>query len=181
MAIEKCKKNKKIYEGRILDLHVDEVELVDGTLAIREVIEHKPAVGVLALTARDTILLVRQFRYAVGKEMLEICAGLVEDGEDLKATAERELQEELGYFPRALREIASFYVTPGYCREKITIFLAMDLVESKLKQDDDENLETVEIEASKISELLASGEIEDGKTWGALVWFLAERAAKNAV
>lgn len=178
--MERCKGAKKIYNGRILNLRVDDVELEDGKLSIREIIEHKPAVAVLALTERDTILLVKQFRYAVGSDMLEICAGIVEDGESVRETAERELQEELGYFPGTLREIASFYVSPGYCGEMIYVFLATDLSASRLKADDDEFIETIEVPVYDIPELLSSGKIKDAKTWAALVWFMAERAA-NAV
>jgi len=177
---EKQLKTKRIYDGRILSLRVDEVEMPSNIKAFREVIEHKPAVGVLAVTENDSILMVRQFRYAVGAEMLEICAGIVEDGESFKETAERELQEELGYYPQDLEEFGRFYVSPGYCEEMIVLFIARNLKPSKLKLDDDEELSAVEIPVAEIPNLLKSGAIKDGKTWAALVWFLANTNGKKA-
>ena len=119
---ERMLSSRRIYEGHILSLRVDEVEVKNGNRARREVVEHHAAVGVLALTGRGSVLLVRQFRYAAGEETLEICAGLVEKGEDLKNAAAREMQEELGYSPGALREIGCFYASPGFCTELLTLF-----------------------------------------------------------
>ena len=175
MAYEKQLKTKRVYDGRILNLRVDEVEMSSNVKAVREVIEHKPAVGVLAITENDSILLVSQFRYAVGEDMLEICAGIVEDGESFRETAVRELQEELGYYPQELEEIARFYVSPGYCEEMIVLFVAKNLKSSKLELDEDEELSTVEIPISKIPDLLKSGTIKDVKTWAALVWFMQSK------
>ncbi|MCL1940740.1 MAG: NUDIX hydrolase [Synergistaceae bacterium] len=163
---------KRIYDGKILNLRVDEVEMSSNARAVREVIEHKPAVGVLAVTENDSVLLVSQFRYAVGEEMLEICAGLVEEGESFRETAVRELQEELGYYPRELEEVARFYVSPGFCEELIVLFIAKNLSPSKLEHDEDEELSAVEVPVLEIPALLKSGAIKDGKTWAALVWFL---------
>jgi len=179
---EKQLKTKRIYDGRILSLRVDEVEMPSGIKAAREVIEHRPAVGVLAVTENNSILMVRQFRYAVGAEMLEICAGIVEEGESFKETAMRELQEELGYYPQELKEFGRFYVSPGYCEEMIVLFVAKNLRPSKLKQDEDEDLSLVEIPVSEIPKLLESGAVKDGKTWAALVWFMAniKHEGKNA-
>ena len=177
MGREKQVTTKRIYDGKILNLRVDEVEMSTNIKAVREVIEHKPAVGVLAVTENDSILLVSQFRYAVGMEMLEICAGIVEEGESFRQTAERELQEEMGYFPEVLEEFGRFYVSPGYCEEMIVLFIARNLIPSKLEQDEDEELSTVEIPVSEIANLLKSGAIKDGKTWAALVWFLGNNAS----
>ena len=173
MGKEKQIASKRIYDGKILNLRVDEVETISNVKALREVIEHRSAVGVLAITKNDSILLVRQYRYAVGEEMLEICAGIVEKGEDYKEAAARELQEELGYYPQDLKEIGRFYVSPGYCEEMIILFVAENLSPSKLNQDEDEELSTVEIPVTEIPNLLKTGAIKDGKTWAALVWFLA--------
>ena len=172
---------KKIYDGKILNLRVDEVEISSDVKAVREVIEHKPAVGVLALTENDSVLLVKQFRYAAGMDMLEICAGLVEEGESFQDTAIRELQEELGYYPQELEEIGHFYVSPGYCQEIIALFMAKNLKPSKLEHDADEDLSTVEIRVSEIPNLLKSGIIKDMKTWTALVWYMAMRGSQDAV
>ncbi|MDR2180577.1 MAG: NUDIX hydrolase [Synergistaceae bacterium] len=171
--MERMLSSRRIYEGHILSLRVDEVEVKEGRSATREVVEHRSAVGILPLTGRDSVLLARQFRYAAGQETLEICAGLVEKGEDLKNAAAREMQEELGYFPGILREIGCFYSSPGFCTELLTLFLGEDLSASRLPQDSDEDVEPEEVPYEKISSLLAEGAIRDGKTFAALSWFLA--------
>jgi ADP-ribose pyrophosphatase len=172
---ERMLSSRRIYEGHILNLRVDEVEVKNGNRAKREVIEHQAAVGILALTGRDSVLLVRQFRYAAGEETLEVCAGLVEKGEDLKNAATREMQEELGYFPGVLRQIGCFYASPGFCTELLTLFLAENLSASSLPQDDDEDVKTVEVPYEEIPSLLAKGLVRDAKTFAALSWFLARK------
>ena len=172
--------SRRIYDGRILNLRVDEVETANGKKAIREVVEHHTAVGVLAVTEKDEIILVRQFRYAAGEETLEICAGLTEEGEGLKEAAEREMQEELGLFPGSLREIGRFYASPGFCTELLVIFLAGDLRESKLPQDEDENVRTEKILCSDVPALLAGGAVRDSKTFAALSWLMAWKGLKPA-
>jgi ADP-ribose pyrophosphatase len=174
---ERVLTSSKVYEGRILGLRVDEVEMPSGRKTKREVVEHGPAVCVLALT-EGGVLLVRQFRYAAEEEMLEICAGLAEEGEDLKEAAAREMQEELGYFPGDLRELGRFYVSPGYCTEELTLFLAADLRASSLPQDDDEDVRTVEISYEEIPALLADGRVRDAKTFAALSWLMAWKGLK---
>ena len=170
--------SRRIYDGRILNLRVDEVETESGGKSIREVVEHHTAVGILALTENDEVHLVRQFRYAIGEETLEICAGLVEEGEDLKKTAEREMQEELGLFPGYLREIGRFYASPGFCTELLVLFLAGDLQESRLPQDYDENVRTETIPCAEVPALLASGAVGDSKTFAALSWLMAWKGLK---
>jgi ADP-ribose pyrophosphatase len=170
---ERMLSSRRVYEGRILNLRVDEVELTNGRRAIREVVEHRNAVGVLAVTERNSVLLVRQFRYAVGEETLEICAGLVEEGEDLREAAVREMREELGRSPGVLREIGRIYASPGFCTEYLALFLASDLSASRLPQDDDEDVQTVEVPCGEIPALLTSGAVKDAKTFAALSWFMA--------
>jgi ADP-ribose pyrophosphatase len=170
---ERMLTSRRLYEGRILNLRVDEVEMPGGRRTVREVIEHRAAVGVLPLTGRESVFLVRQFRYALGEETLEICAGLVEEGEDLKEAAVREMREELGHSPGVLREIGRIYASPGFCTEYLALFLATDLSASSLPQDDDENVQTAEIPYEKIPALLADGVVKDAKTFAALSWFLA--------
>jgi ADP-ribose pyrophosphatase len=170
---------ERIYEGRILNLRVDKVGLPSGRTSIREVVEHKDAVGVLAISG-DSLLLVRQFRYAVGEETIEICAGLIEHGESPAEAGGREMREEVGLSPGSLIEIGKIYSSPGFCTESLTVFLAKDLIEAPLSQDDDEDVKAVTVPIVELPALLSGKKtsigasvIKDGKTFAALSWFLA--------
>ena len=178
MERERCLASREVYSGRILNLRVDEIELPGGHRALREVVEHDTAVAVLALTGKDKVLLVRQYRYAVGAETLEVCAGLVEKGEEPSAAAVREMREELGCKPGSLKEIGRFYASPGFCTELLVLFLAEDLTASSLPQDDDEDVRPVEIHCGEIPGMLAEGLFQDAKTFAALSWLMAFRGIK---
>ena len=171
---EVCVSEKRIFEGRILSVRCDDVRTPSGHIAVREVVEHKPAVGMIAVTARKTVLLVRQYRYAVHEETLEVCAGLIEQGEDPSQAAEREMQEELNVRAGKLYAIGNFYASPGFCTEMFTLFLAEDLTESSLPQDDDENVSVVEIVFADIPKVIREGKIRDSKTFAALSWLMAK-------
>ncbi len=101
-----------VYRGRILNLRLDNVRLPNGRRALREVVEHAPAVAIVAETREKELLLVRQFRYPAGESLLEVPAGLVEPGESSIETAVRELQEETGYSAGKIEEICRFYTSP---------------------------------------------------------------------
>ena len=169
---------KRIFDGKILSLRCDKVRTPSGRIASREVVEHKSAVGMLAVTDRDSVLLVRQYRYAVGEATLEICAGLIEDGEDPAQAAEREMQEELNVKAKNLRAIGNFYASPGFCTEMFTLFVADGLESSALPQDEDENVSVVEIPFKDISTMIKDGKIRDSKTFAALSWLMAEKQLK---
>jgi ADP-ribose pyrophosphatase len=175
---ERTTSSRRLYDGRSLNLRVDEIEMKSGRKALREVVEHDAAVGILALTDRGTLLLVRQFRYAVGETTLEICAGLVEKGEDPGEAAIREMQEELGYRPGNLREIGRFYASPGFCTELLVLFLATDLSVARLPQDEDEDVSVREIRYEDVPDMLAKGTFRDSKTFAALSWFMAWQGLK---
>ena len=172
---EKPLSRNVIYRGKILNLRVDKVELPGGKKAVREIVEHEPAVAVLPVAADGRIFLIRQFRYALGEEILEIPAGIAEKGENPEETARRELQEEVGFFPGILEEIGRIYNSPGFSTELLFLFLARDLKPSRLEMDDDEFIEVYPVHRDRIPSLLAEGKIRDGKTFAALSWFLAFR------
>ena len=174
--VEKTISSTMKYRGRILNLRVDTVQTPSGKEAIREVVEHKPAVGVLPVTSDGSVLLIRQYRYALGQEIFEIPAGLVDEGEDFPSAARRELQEEIGYYPETLEEIGRMYNSPGFCTEMLILYIGTDLRPSKLDHDDDEFIETVSVPADEIASLLTDGQIIDGKTFSALSWYLAFRS-----
>lgn len=171
---ERCVKERRIFDGHILNVRNDDVETPGGRIAKREVVEHKSAVGMLVLTGNKSVLLVRQYRYAVDEITLEICAGLIEKGENPELAAEREMQEELGFKAKKLTKIGGFYASPGFCTEYVTIFLAENLEKSSLPQDEDENVSTCEILYKDIPEMLSSGKIRDSKTFAALAWLMAK-------
>ena len=171
---EICVKEKRIFDGKILSVRCDEVRTPSGHIATREVVEHKPAVGMLAFTDSKTVLLVRQYRYAVHEETLEICAGLIEPGEDPSQAAEREMQEELNVKAGRLHRIGEFYASPGFCTEIFTLFLAEGLTEASLPQDEDENVSVCEVKITDIPAMIREGKIRDSKTFAALSWLMAK-------
>ena len=169
----------RIFDGKILSVRCDKVRTPSGRIATREVVEHKSAVGMLAVTDRESVLLVRQYRYAVNEVTLEICAGLVEKGEDPLQAAEREMQEELNVKPKNLYRIGEFYASPGFCTEMFTLFVADGLEDSSLPQDEDENVSVVEVSFSDIPKIIEDGKIRDSKTFAALAWLMAEKSIRN--
>ena len=171
---EVCVNERKIFDGKILNVRCDEVRTPSGRIATREVVEHKAAVGMLVVTSRRSVLLVRQYRYAVHEATLEVCAGLIEKGEDPSQAAEREMQEELNVKAGKLFRIGEFYASPGFCTEIFTLYLAEDLTESALPQDEDENVSVVEVSYDDIPIMIRDGKIRDSKTFAALSWLMAK-------
>ncbi|MCK4843780.1 MAG: NUDIX hydrolase [Dehalococcoidia bacterium] len=175
---EKKLATQQIYHGRGVNIRVDTVENASGKEATREVVEHSDCVAVAVLDEQDNVLLVRQFRYAVGKFLLEIPAGGIDPGEDPVDTVCRELQEEIGYFPRKIDKLGGFYAIPGYGTEYLHCFLATDLVPGRLVAEDTESIELVRVPSERIPHLITSGEICDAKSVAALLLFLCIRQAK---
>lgn len=172
--------NEYVYEGKILNLRVDRVRFPSGGIKLREVVEHRPAVAILATDADGCVYLVSQYRHAVGETLYEIPAGLVENGENNAETASRELQEEAGLKPGSLKEIFTLYSSPGFSDEKIIFFWATDLTSSKLPQDDDECVVAEKFSLSDIRRMIDDGRISDAKTVAALCWYESQRLRDNA-
>jgi ADP-ribose pyrophosphatase len=156
--------SERIYTGRVVGLRIDTVALDGGRVTRREIVEHRDAVGVLALDADSNVLLVRQYRKPVERDLMEIPAGGVDPGEDLLAAVRRELQEETGFLPGRVVHLSSFFTTPGFCTETMHLCLATDLQPSRLSADEDEVIETLRVPLSQIPALITSGRIEDAKT-----------------
>ena len=153
-----------VYEGTIFHMSRDEVE-IKGKTYPRDVIHHDGGVGVLAI--RDgKILLVRQYRYAIQKETLEIPAGKLEKGEDPYLCGLRELEEESGYTSERLETLCAMYSTPGFCSEKIYLYWTKKLipVEHPRAMDEDEEIETLWVDIRKAAVMVNDGTIEDAKT-----------------
>jgi ADP-ribose pyrophosphatase len=142
------------------------------------VVEHSDCIAVVAIDEQDNVLLVRQFRHAVDRFLLEIPAGGIDPGEEPLDSVRRELQEEIGYFPRKIDKLGGFYTIPGYGTEYLHCFVASELVPGRLMAEDTEDIELVRVSLDEIPQLIASGEICDVKSIAALLMFLFIRQGK---
>jgi len=154
---------KSVFEGKIISLQIDTVKLPDGGSASREIVRHPGAVAVLAIHG-GKIILVDQYRQAMGRCELEIPAGKLEKGEDPLEAAKRELQEETGYTCQNIRLLHSFYTSPGFADELIHLYVAEGLEGGKAVPDEDEFLELYELTFEETQEAVATGRISDAKT-----------------
>ena len=161
---EKTLKENVIYEGRIITLHVDDIELPDGSKSFREVVEHSGGVCVAAITDEDELFFVRQYRYPYGRVLLELPAGKLEKGEDPLEAGKRELQEECGVTAEEIISMGTVYPTVAYCNEIIHVYLAKDLVKTAQHLDDDEFLTVERIPFEKAVEMVMDNKIPDAKT-----------------
>jgi ADP-ribose pyrophosphatase len=168
--------SRYVYSGHNIRLRVDEVVLPSGKETVREVIEHNGAVAIVAMDIEQNILLVRQFRHAAGKELLEIPAGGIDPGETPEETARREMQEETGYVPGKLERMGGFYSAPGYASEYLYLFLATDLAPARLIAEDTEEIKLVKMPLNDVVELIRNGEIQDAKSIAGLLYYLKFKA-----
>jgi len=167
--------SKQLYTGSIVGLRRDTVRLSNGRAATREIVEHVDAAAAVPLLPDGRVVLVEQWRHAVGQALLEIPAGLVEAGEQPAAAMQRELSEEIKYTASRLELLFSIYLAPGYSQELIHIFLAEELQPASARSDDDEILR---IRAVPLAEAVAAcvrGEITDAKTLAGLLAVAALR------
>lgn len=153
-----------VFRGRIVSLRIDKTPSADGGTRTREIVEHAPGVGVVAVDDQARVLLVRQFRPALGELLLEIPAGITEPGEDPAVCAARELEEETGTRADCLEPLARFYPSPGFCTEELHVYLATGLRSGEPHPDDGEDIEVVWLTAARVRQMLARGEMRDGKT-----------------
>lgn len=161
---EKVLNVSTVYDGRIIKLKRKEVRLPDGSLGVREVVEHPGAVAIVALDDEDYIYLVRQYRSPMEKSILEIPAGKLEKNEEPAVCAVRELEEEIGRTPGKLVKLGSYYSSPGYSNELIHIFLATELREVQAIKVPGEFLQAEKMPLSTLNEMIERGEVQDGKT-----------------
>jgi len=169
------------FDGKLVHVRVDHVLLPSGKKSVREVVEHPGAVGIVALSANQELILVRQWRHAVGRSLLEIPAGTREPNEPTIQTAQRELLEETGYEVASIREIARYYSSAGFCTEELTIFLAEGCTSTGQTEDVDERTEIVLIPRDDIRTLLqpAGEQIHDSKSLAGILWLLANHPSEN--
>lgn len=160
--------SRRVYEGSLIDVTVERWGEHE-----REIVEHPGAVAIVAVDAEGCVTLVRQLREPARRRLLELPAGTAEAGEEPLATAQRELAEECGLWGGEWRELAAFWTTPGFCRERMTLFAALGVERGEPAPAEDEELELVRWPLDEVRDRL--GEIEDAKTLAGLLLYLQTR------
>ena len=171
--MEKTVQKNYLYKGKIVSLRCDDAVLPDGKPCKREIVEHNGGAAILCVE-NGQVVLVRQFRYAYGEELLEIPAGKLECGEDPMKAAMRELEEETGLKAEKLNLIFTLYPTPGYTNEKIYIYEAHGIIVGAQHLDEDEFLSVVRVPVQEAVAMVKRGEICDSKTIAALLYLAAK-------
>ncbi len=163
--------SRRAYEGRVIDLRLDEIDTYrgDGRRTV-EVVEHVGGVAIVAQPSPSEIVLVRQYRHAVGEDLWEVPAGMIERGEPPIETARRELIEETGYRAEELEFIWSIYTTPGFCTERIHFFVARGLTPGEAEPEEDEQFELRVWSLEDAWVLVEADKLRDAKTQIALAW-----------
>lgn len=160
--------SQKVFEGRVFNVTVDTVREGEMTYQ-REVVHHHGSAVILPVFDDGTVALVRQYRHPAVRYLLEAPAGTLDDRERPEDGAVRELQEELGLSAGRMEKLSEFFVSPGFCEEKMWVFLATELTQGRQQLEDDENLEVVRLPIEEALEMITSGEIQDAKTIIALI------------
>lgn len=177
--VEKTIETEELFRGKIIYVHRDIVELPDGSRSFREIVDHHGGVCVVAVDENGLVPIVRQYRYAFKKELIEIPAGKLEAGEEPRDCAIRELSEETGYTAGRVESLGIIYPTAGYCSEVIHMYLATDLTPGKRHLDEGELLETEKMPLETLYEKCLKGEINDAKTVVALARARAQLGMRN--
>ena len=160
----------KVYSGKLLQVHRDEVRLPDGNTGVREYIRHPGAVVILPLTASGELILERQHRYPLGRDFIEVPAGKIDPGEQPFACAQRELLEETGYQARSWSYVTTVYPCIGFADERLVYYLAQELEFKGQRRDEDEFLEVFSLPLTQALAMVKTGEICETKTIIGLFW-----------
>ncbi len=155
--------SEEVFRGRIFDVTIDTVREGDKTYQ-REVVHHPGSAVIVPAFEDGTVALVCQYRHPAVRYLLEVPAGTLNRGERPEEGAARELEEELGFVAGRLEKLSEFYVSPGFCEEKMWIYLATEMVETKQQLEEDEIVDVVRLPFSQALEMISAGEIEDAKT-----------------
>jgi ADP-ribose pyrophosphatase len=161
---EKTLKSEVVFDGKVMKVLKDQIELADGYKSFREVVVHNGGVVVVALKNNDTILLVKQFRYPLKSVSFELPAGKLELNEDPNEACKRELEEETGYQAKIWKSLGYIHTSPGFCTEKLYLYLASDLEFVGEHPDEGEIVKTLEFSKSEVLEMIHNGTINDSKT-----------------
>lgn len=167
----------KIYAGRIIAVVVDRLRRDDGVEMVREVVRHPGGVVVIAEVSNE-ILFVRQRRYPMNTDLLELPAGKLDGGEDPAAAARRELEEETGFRAGLLSKVGEFFSAPGYCDELLHVYLAEQVTASNQKLDSEEDIQVERYSLEQALKLIASGGIRDTKTALGVLWLATVRSGR---
>jgi ADP-ribose pyrophosphatase len=155
--------SKEVFAGRVFDVTVDTVR-EGGKTYTREVVHHRGSAVILPAFDDGTIALVRQYRHPAVRYLLELPAGTLNDKEPPAEGAARELEEELGLVAGKMEKLTEFFVSPGFCEEKMWLYLATELTETAQRLEDDEMIEVVRMPLERALQMITDGEIEDAKT-----------------
>ncbi|HVQ29901.1 MAG TPA: NUDIX hydrolase [Vicinamibacteria bacterium] len=161
--------HRRIYDGKVLALDVDEVQEPEDVHATREVVRHRGSVAALPVHDDGRVVLIRQYRYAVDERVWEIPAGRLDPGETPGEGARRELEEELGFQASVLEPLLDLYTTPGFCDERLHLFRASGLTEGLARPEADERIERGTFALEEAQAMIRRGEVRDGKTLIALL------------
>lgn len=161
---EKTMKSEKIYEGKILSVRIDTVELPDKKYSKREIVEHPGAVAIVPITKEKEIVFVKQFRKATESVLIEIPAGKLEINEQPVNCAVRELKEETGLSAEKIEYVLDYYSSPGFTNERIHLFFATGIVYGEAAPEDDEYIDVIKLNINEAVDMIRRGIIKDGKT-----------------
>jgi ADP-ribose pyrophosphatase len=173
---ERTTSSRRPFEGKLISVRVDTVEFANGRQATREIVEHPGAVGILAWDGAR-LALVSQWRHPAEQTMLEIPAGTLDPGESPRGTAERELGEECGLVAGIWERGPSFFTAPGFCTERLTLFLATDLREEAFESPEDEELELSWLALADALAAVDDGRVIDAKSVAGILWLAHRQAA----
>jgi len=168
--------HQEVYSGKIVKLHVDTIRLASGQPTLREVVLHPGGVAAVPVLDDGRIVLIRQFRYPLGKYIWEIPAGKLDSGQTPRDTIARELEEEIGYSAGTLIEEGAFYTSPGICNEIIHLFTARDLTRCARRPEEGEHITPEAYTLEECVQMIARGEIMDGKTIIGILTYQAKLA-----
>ncbi|MDQ2991331.1 MAG: NUDIX hydrolase [Candidatus Eremiobacteraeota bacterium] len=173
--LPRVRESERVFEGRIFAVRSDQIEFGDGRSQLLDIVEHPGSFAILACPDAKSLVLVRQYRHPARAWLWEIPAGKAELGESPLEGATRELAEETGYRAASAREIASFYMTPGFCEERLHLVFAEGLTQGERHLDPDEEIEVRVVALGEAKAMAARGEIIDAKTLMAILWLAGER------
>lgn len=161
---EKTVSSEKVFEGRIIKVKVDKVEMPDGSTSTRELVEHPGGVGIVAVTDNDEIILVKQYRKPLDKVIYEIPAGKLDPGEHHRTCGIRELEEETGLSANVFEYMGFIYPSPGFTDEVTHVYFAKELTQGETHPDDDEFLDVEKVPFERALKMVIDGEINDAKS-----------------